>query len=512
MVGGLDVNGRFLATVEFFAVGDYMAGWRPGPSLSVPRAGHAVVHIEGQLFCAGGRDSDGALQSVERLRLTSIGYDPRGMFQQEGWQHLPALRVPRSSPAAVVCDGQLLVIGGMNSDTGFLESCEAYDSLLQKWEPRMPMHHARSACAVALVDAGVAGKQIWAAGGGTAQSGGSRVVEVYELVGKKWQVSREHGDHAPPQCTQLSAGPFDHIHSFDTGIRAGRSVVVPGREGLIEIASGRRPKSGNSRRIGPAGKTQLNSDGLAYSMVQEKSTLDKLELYKHPAMQQLFAECGDREVLTSEYIEEMDANGKWKRRAICVTDTQVYDLDPKEYKLYASAPLHSLALVVTMSYKEGMLLAFEKGNLNSTKGPTIGKLKGKSGRASFLCFACEQPHYRSDILRLLDRHTPNAVSTVECNSQREVLPMIQQHPVLAGSPLTEWFVEAQHSDFDAYGFDADGAAASEQWRKLKYSNRVDQQRADWQKFIKKYQVRFPIALSPLSAYIFRPSIRKTNVP
>ena len=42
----------------------------------------------------------------------------------------------------------------------------------------MPMHHARSGCAVAVVDAGVVGKQIWAAGGGTAADGASRYKRV----------------------------------------------------------------------------------------------------------------------------------------------------------------------------------------------------------------------------------------------------------------------------------------------------------------------------------------------
>ena len=113
-------------------------------------------------------------QSVERLRLAATAYDPRGAFHQEAWhqvrhrrhraeevvaqwmcteaqfyqerlsvvtapplataarilragtlhdRQLPPLRVPRASPAAVLCEGQLLVIGGMNGD-GFLESCE----------------------------------------------------------------------------------------------------------------------------------------------------------------------------------------------------------------------------------------------------------------------------------------------------------------------------------------------------------------------------------------------------
>lgn len=159
-----------------------------------------MAYIDGHIFCAGGRDEHGPLQvgrspllclqlspqlrlrlpighgcprillqSVERLRNSATAFDPRGHLHQEAWMSLPDLRVPRvkfncrdsphsahhsvsiaaagssghwrisqASPAAVACDGQLLVIGGVNTD-GFLESCEAYDELLQKWEPRMAM-------------------------------------------------------------------------------------------------------------------------------------------------------------------------------------------------------------------------------------------------------------------------------------------------------------------------------------------------------------------------------------
>ena len=33
VVGGVDADGEFLAATEFFAVGDYTAGWRSGPEV-----------------------------------------------------------------------------------------------------------------------------------------------------------------------------------------------------------------------------------------------------------------------------------------------------------------------------------------------------------------------------------------------------------------------------------------------------------------------------------------------
>ena len=199
-----------------------------------------------------------------------------------------------------------------------------------------------------------------------------------------------------------------------------------------------------------------------------------------PGAQHLFAQHGDREVLASDYIEEMGPTGKSQRRVLCVTDAQVYNVDPKDFKLHWSAPLHSLALIVTMPLRDGMLLAFE------SSGPQ-GRRKREGGPA-FLCFSCERSERRGAILRLLDRHTPNAVPMVECDDQPAVIPLIQRHQLLAGSPLAEWFVEAQHSDFDSHGFEPAAAeAAAEQWRAMKYSDRVEQQRAAWQKFVRKYQ-------------------------
>lgn len=190
----------------------------------------------------------------------------------------------------MTCQGQLMVIGGMNED-GYLDSCEGYDSLVQKWERRLPMNHARSGCGVAIIDA-ESGKQIWCMGGGTAEDGESRQIEVYELLRKKWQICRDRAGDAPQRAYKLSENPFDSVGSFDNGVRPGRSVVVPSREGVLQLATGRRPKAVKNDAV----KAQLNPDGMAYSMGQEQQSHDHLELHRSMTMQPLYAQHGDREV------------------------------------------------------------------------------------------------------------------------------------------------------------------------------------------------------------------------
>ena len=66
-------------------------------------------------------------------------------------------------------------------------------------------------------------------------------------------------------------------------------MVVPNREGLLEIASGKRRASrwAGDRDVG---SVQLNKEGMAYTMAQDKSELDQLELCKASPMQPLFAQ------------------------------------------------------------------------------------------------------------------------------------------------------------------------------------------------------------------------------
>ena len=134
------------------------------------------------------------------------------------------------------------------------------------------------------------------------------------------------------------------------------------------------------------------------------------------------------------------------------------------------------------------------------------------GGGAFVCFSCESEERRDAIGFLLERHTPVAVPTVECGGQPEVIPLIQRHPVLAGSPLAEWFIEAQQSEFDAHGFE-DFANELAQWQAHSYSRRVEKQRAAWQTFGRSYQkqLRATLAREPVGSLTAAGSETYTDV-
>jgi hypothetical protein len=96
-----------------------MAEWRERPSLLLPRKAHDGAIVNGHILVAGGVTDDAqpvVVDAVETRRTAGRGE----------WQSLPPMITARGNPAAAALDGMVYVAGGANS-TGFLEEVERFD-------------------------------------------------------------------------------------------------------------------------------------------------------------------------------------------------------------------------------------------------------------------------------------------------------------------------------------------------------------------------------------------------
>ena len=141
--------------------------WIYTKSLNTSRSGVGVGTLGDALYALGGYDGRTCLKTVER-------YDP----QVDCWSCVASLNVTRSFPG-VLCfyclhllvfmfclsnfmfllliqgvaelGNSLFVIGG-NDGTSFLNSCEQYDPLTNKWSYVPPMSRPRAGIGAAVVD------------------------------------------------------------------------------------------------------------------------------------------------------------------------------------------------------------------------------------------------------------------------------------------------------------------------------------------------------------------------
>jgi len=114
-----------------------------GPPLPTGLArGAAAVADNGDLYFAGGRDTQDAIPAASFFRL------PRGAAQ---WTALAGPPTPRSDHCAAFVDGRLHVVGGYDSDNAILGSMESFDPRSGTWSASklaLPTPRGDCACAV----------------------------------------------------------------------------------------------------------------------------------------------------------------------------------------------------------------------------------------------------------------------------------------------------------------------------------------------------------------------------
>ena len=122
----------------------------PQPNLLRGRVMFAAARMpHGCVFCAGGADASATiLSSAEALEPPAQGATDATCI----WRELPGLNVERYGCRGCVLSDGLAVLGGIDSNSQILSSCEAMavgDG--EHWEHLPPMHDARTHFACAAV-------------------------------------------------------------------------------------------------------------------------------------------------------------------------------------------------------------------------------------------------------------------------------------------------------------------------------------------------------------------------
>ena len=89
----------------------WIPGWRATESLSTPRAGSAILEVNGVIYAIGGIDGKDFLATTEYSRIQDNGH-------LSPWQPSSALTQPRGFFDAVAHNGYIYAVGGGNGPSG----------------------------------------------------------------------------------------------------------------------------------------------------------------------------------------------------------------------------------------------------------------------------------------------------------------------------------------------------------------------------------------------------------
>lgn len=103
--------------------------WGPVAPMGEKRAAPVAAALDGKMFVAGGYAVD---EDTKRARVHSSveAYDP----EENKWTPIAPMNVARYASAAVIFNGRLHVIGGIDADDNVLRSVERYDADEDRWE------------------------------------------------------------------------------------------------------------------------------------------------------------------------------------------------------------------------------------------------------------------------------------------------------------------------------------------------------------------------------------------
>ncbi|WP_338863119.1 Kelch repeat-containing protein [Myxococcus stipitatus] len=130
-------------------------GWKEGPDMDTPRAGHTATKLsDGSVLVVGGEQSAG--QPVAGVEL----YLPK----ENRWKLTGSLKTARADHTATLLSGdRVLVVGGRGPNGLDLSSAEIFDPVSKTWSPAGTMPSgARASHAAALLPSG----EVLVAGGG----------------------------------------------------------------------------------------------------------------------------------------------------------------------------------------------------------------------------------------------------------------------------------------------------------------------------------------------------------
>lgn len=223
-----DGNMRALRRVPDVAVAPIgadgrLGAWRAGPALPVARFHHPTVQHGGWVYVVGGQGERVSEAGVFGARLAADG-------TLSPWTALTPLPRPRSHHAALVHDGHLYVVGGLDGDpaghlavyTDVLRAPIAPDGTLGEWRivSRMPHSYATHS-------AFVHGGAMWVLGG---------VEDNQRFVNHVWRAPFG-ANGAVGRWEEVSpALPLARGHVHETPVVDGRVYSVGGR--VVPAAQG----------------------------------------------------------------------------------------------------------------------------------------------------------------------------------------------------------------------------------------------------------------------------------
>ena len=183
MVIGGQSDGGSLKTVELLDIDSVQ--WFIASELPHPLSSASATVCGDNLYLVGGYDKSNATKSVLTCSLnalvqpakpTTLGGRSEKAFSQteQVWREVASLPVTRSTCASL--NGQLIAVGGWDSDRKTTNSAYAYDPTTDRWDIISTMPTARHSCLVAVLP----GNQLVVVGGFT--GGDSSVTDKVEVA------------------------------------------------------------------------------------------------------------------------------------------------------------------------------------------------------------------------------------------------------------------------------------------------------------------------------------------
>ncbi|HYJ80294.1 MAG TPA: hypothetical protein VEW03_11855 [Longimicrobiaceae bacterium] len=210
--------------VASIAADGSLGAWTPGPALPAPRFHHPSVHHGGWVYIPGGQGATAADADVFAARVGADGAPGE-------WQRMRPLPRARSHHAALVHDGHLYVVGGLDGDpaghaalyTDVLRAPIAADGTLGEWRIVGRMPHAYATHSAFVHDGA-----LWVLGG---------VEDNLRFVATVWRAPLQPNGSVGAWQEVGPGLPVARGHVHQTPVIDGRVYsiggrIVPGADGM----------------------------------------------------------------------------------------------------------------------------------------------------------------------------------------------------------------------------------------------------------------------------------------
>ena len=195
IIYGID-NGQVLDTVRSY---DFKTGTLTTIlPLRHLRYGHVIVACNKILYVFGGDTQAGMSVSCEPYDAQGEMFDTQAV--EKKWCVMPPMNRWRMSCGALAYEDKIYAMGGLDDNNTFVDECECFDPITQKWTTLKPMNISRPISICVLVphfdhtDVGKSmrvGTCMIAVLGGCANYGAdiTNQVELYDIVNDRWCIA-----------------------------------------------------------------------------------------------------------------------------------------------------------------------------------------------------------------------------------------------------------------------------------------------------------------------------------